>query len=237
MTISIGRLVDLPNPSDLEVRRGAVSLGGYVTGASVAEGLAYRDEFAYLAETDAPIPVVYSSDSSIDGFYRVMASQSNLHMQTPTTALVYWSVDLISVGERFQSKLTQLTRANDLGYTENDLAFVGLPVGAYGFVPGTTTARTRTTAAGDTIVHQVAQYGGGSGAVAPSWGCAPADYLKGACKITTGGYVRVSRVSPNTPASFILENELVRVTEGASGAIDVEHYDGTAWRSLTYTFS
>ena len=244
MKLTIGRVgleVELNRPGHLETsaepasgRR--VALEGHIhVPGDVDDAVALRDELVAQAHGRPLIAVTLDADSRFDGFawlesVRTVTAHELASLQRGRFP---FAVELMWVGNasthRFESRTSGKTLANDHGYSGPGSGLVGPPIGFYASDPsfGSNVVRAGATGTHRTLL-------GVAATDHPAWSIEPAAFYAGACEISIGGYVRAGRHAPNTPSTWQIGNPLVRVTPGSSGAINVEHYDGTAWRSKVW---
>ena len=228
-----------------EVQRSAsgrgdvVRLTGNFRGASLAETKVLRQEISALAAMrHTVIPVTYSVDSDLDGYYRLLtarvdaaASQGSLQDR----GYLPYDLRLERVGSEadvaMQSVITGAVRSNVQGV---DLAesqpWHALPAGYVAYDPPSTPSYVvRSTADGQSakVWYDI------DVTVDPTWGIAPSAFYRAAAEIKVGGYVRAGLSCPNTPADWELSNGVVKIAPNGSnaGQLDVSTWTGSAWSS------
>lgn len=238
--LTIGRVglsgVDLGDPEQYvgaaSPNERTVDLSGTAVGVDLASTKALRDELQALAAMPSLIvPVTWDGDANLDGYYRLDSASFDVQA-LHDRGFVPVRMSLTRVGSAgeivFRSKIVGAVMANDHGVTlAESEPFHSPPRGAYGYNPGATVpaSATRTGSAGAITVFRDIDV-----AVSPWFSVAAADYYAGGAQVTVDGFVRSGLHAPNTPASWQLENELVRVAPNATGGrIDVAHHDGTQW--------
>jgi hypothetical protein len=234
-TLRIGRLsMTVTEVNAVDLQGGVLRLSGDIVGSSLAQTRALLDELdATLRNPDLPIAVTWSEDPLIDAFYLPAGGAARIVTLTGN-GWGRWSANLIRLGTevavRFQSKLTGKTLTNDHSYTGPGVGYVGPPVDWRTFDPSagvTTLARIGSDGTSRVRLNVDAD-------AHPIWMVAPASYYKGACEIFLDGFLRAGRDAPNDPLDWQIGNNLVRVTPDVDGGLDVEHYDGAAWRSTVW---
>lgn len=208
---------------------------GWLRGASLAQTKYLRQNLLSMSPGEL-IPITWSFDSDVDGWYRHRFA--DIHLEAEQAP--YWGdgffpfiVAADKVGREtevwFQSRLTGTVRTNDMGLIESEVTpTISPPQGyrSFMFVGGNTAppnAVTRPSADGDMVVfYDDSLYGTG-----PKWDCAPADWYEGQCSITSGTYLREGRSIANTPAGWVLSNGLIKL-EPSSGAFAMSTYDDTS---------
>ena len=238
--LTIGRVgldpVTVDDPTGIRVRsrRGSriVTIAGDLAAASLADTLALRDELAATVDATKSVPVTWTGDSRLDGFWIPRAAAMSVE-SLQASGWVPFDMDLEFVGTsadvQMQSVITAAVRSNAHGVDASEAEFwLALPTGWDQFDDGQVapTFLTRSGVDAVTVVRDVAT------STHPTWGIAPANALKGAATIKVSGYVRAGLSCPNSPDNWELSNGLVRVTpNGTSLRWDVATHDGTQWDS------
>jgi hypothetical protein len=232
-TFTIGRLTIPCDPDSVRWSGGptVISLGGEFTGSSLPQLKALRDEIAQTITAGQVITVTWTEDTTLNGFYRPRPGGQVDLRSLSGTGYVAFSVDLELLGRSacFQSLLTGKALANDHSYSATEVGFVGPPDDHWGYWPTTALTVLRAFDGGSMRTHRDVP-----ATDQPTWYVAAGDYYTAACEITVDSYVRAGAVAPNTPTSWTLSNGLVRVSATTNGALNVEHYDSTAWRSVVW---
>ncbi len=241
--LTVGRVgldpvsVDDPDRMVVRVRAGRgreLQLRGDLVAASLADTLALRDELAATVEHGRFVPVTWTGDSRIDGYYRLLAADVDVQSLNDRGFAPY-SIRLQRVGSEadveMQSVITGAVRSNVQGI---DLAeaqpWHAVPLGFYAYdVPGAPSYVWRDTADG----AQVKSWLDIDTTVDPKWGISPAAYYRAAATIKVGGYVRAGLACPNSPTDWELSNGLLRVTPNPTnpGRLDIETWTGSSWSS------
>lgn len=259
--LSIGRAFD---GIDVDVREaswsgrqlriaGDVYLGAVAAGSRAGTAAALRDRLLALADSvDEPVvPVTWSEDSTVDGWYQVTGASVDYSVASLNDGYATWNCDLLAVqGTPQIEALTSFGVVNnDIPLTNATLAsqsggtIVGLPgsaVDSYG-TGGTFTSRgaaqTRTSSDGTVAIMA------GSATSLPSstlsvWTVAPADAYEGACSIrgTYGGVASQlclgREMSPLGGSGLVISNNLIRCGFTAGGQLSIQAYDAGAWRTV-----
>ncbi len=241
--LTVGRVgldpvsVDDPDRLVVRVRAGRgreLQLRGDLVAASLADTLALRDELAATVEHGRFVPVTWTGDSRIDGYYRLLAADVDVQSLNDRGFAPY-SLRLERVGSEadvaMQSVVTGAVRSNVQGV---DLAeaqpWHALPAGYTGYDPPSTPSYVvRSTADGQSakVWYDI------DVTVDPTWGIAPSAFYRAAAEIKVGGYVRAGLSCPNTPADWELSNGVVKIAPNGSnaGQLDVSTWTGSAWSS------
>lgn len=241
-TLTVGRMTGasaLTNLAQMDSDGEIVSLSG-ITSVDPTEALYQLDQILGLMNEDEPVvPLTYTGTSRVDGFYRVI-STSVSPGRLPNGAF-RWSMSLQRVpgftSPLFQSTLVGTVRANGLGIISGD-AWHSVPLAASEYGPlDQTDASAIVTRSADGVDMLFRALPGGPNRTIQYY-LTPSSYYNGAAMLEVGTTLRtvVGRQVQNSPVDWRLSNGLVRVTPGASGRINVSHYDGTQW-DTTKTFT
>lgn len=237
---------------------GDLYLGAVTAASRKGTAAAVRDRLmALIASRDEPaVPVQWSEDSSVDGWYRVTASSVDYTPASLNDGYASWSCDLELI-----DGLPQIELLTTFGVISNDESifnstlnaaderglYTGIPNAAIDWYAGALarqvkTGQTRTASSGTVRIL----YGAITSLPATlvhSYTVEPADAYAGACSIA-GTYAGVAsqlclgrNMGPTT--GLVLSNGLVRA-QLSGGALQVQVYDSGTWRTLgpsTFTIS
>lgn len=232
-TLTIGR-VELTNGSapdpGMTWEGDQLSFSGVLKASTEADVMALRDQVIGLqGNIDEPIvPVTWSDDSSVDGFYRVLGTSVGT---VGASYVAYWfpfAVDLERV-DGWQAPLFEVlrdgaVRTNSVSFTDNEaVALTGLPGGNK--VPQWTSLPDGQVNY-DLANGSVSMFAGPSYDNDASFYVEAADYYGGAVSVevspdegTTWNTI-VGRQVPNTPTWVRMTNDRVRMTlSELSGAL------------------
>jgi len=222
-TLQIGRVgldVDLKSA---EVYGGAsspetwgISLSGVTLGSTLAESKVLRDELMALAALPGVlIPITWTADPLIDGFYRLTSSSFDVQA-LHDRGFIRFTINARRIGTDgdilFRSKLVGTVAQNDHGIIEAETEpFHAPPRASYGYNPGATVPSfvTRVGEDGSIRVYTDVDF-----TVDPWWSVDAADFYAEAAKVKVGGFLRAGVTAPNTPEDWSLSNGLIEVTPG-----------------------
>lgn len=253
MTLSIGRCgldVTCDEVESLDMDGRSVRLSGILYASSLADVKVLRQQLlGHVDNPDEPVvPVAWSEDSSIDGFYKVRSASVG------TTAVSYaanwfpFSVDLervhgttiACIAEAIQ---TVALRTNSYGITT--ASWVALPF-VQSFTPLTAFIRNSST----TVAVQTARLGestmytGDATALFPGSATMqivipPSEWYTGSCRVEVGSSSRkaVGRDIVNDLTNWRISNGMIRVIGNSTtgSQLDVQWHNGTSW-SATKSF-
>ena len=186
---------------------------------------------------DMIIPVIFTHKDDFDGYYFVDSASANLTNWTSEIQKFNWSVKLVFLGADtnvdIESRLTGVARANAFSLTGNK--WHAPSIGHYAYYTGSTPPSgtvTRTGSDGAITVYRTVPAG-----INPRWAVAVEDYYDGAVEVITGTTVRTGTNFAVAASGWVLDNGLVNVSSGASGALNVQAYSAGSYRSKTWNIS
>lgn len=257
-TLAIGRisLADpISNISKWSMAGDAVEIEGklHTTPENIALGnidevLVKRHQLAgYVGNGDEEVvPVIFSEDPSVTGFYRVMDVLIESMVGSAVHGVFDYRIALQRVhgfaAPLMESVLVGALRTNPHSITYNggggaEIAVAAhavpdavgdyAPIGINGLAPAS--QYTRVGSDGTIEFHDTIP----SGAFVwqSQYSLAAASAYVGAVVIRADSplYTIVGQQAPATPASWELSNGLVKITPTAAGKLDVAHYNGASW--------
>lgn len=217
---------------------------------------AVRDRIRALVNNDDErhVPVTFTLDPALDGFYRPLAASITFEAHAPTAAHGTWSMTLERLGRgalpqiEVYSNYAHVDPSNALSATEatvnaaTAIFISACPNDAYDAWNGYTSAGgdDRTSASG---VLATWDFTPSAGAALPfsaihRFTAEPADAYVGACSLR-GTYAGVADqlclgdMAPTTDG-LVISNDLIRV-KVTSGALTLEVYDSGAWVTTSAT--
>jgi hypothetical protein len=253
VTLTIGR-VSFADPFNWNMSGDFVSADGIITGASLAVVRALRQQLlGHVNNRDEPVvPVTNTTDSHIDGFYRVLSADVNVAAGGHALFQYPWSVQLQRVSDYaaplIESRLLASAAIRDHDHSiPNSRAYHALPSAAlHRSLGGTQT--TLASEEGDMKVAWVATDGIGVTIEnlvdgKETYSLVPADWYIGASRVeldyADDGTFRgvIGRQIQNLPGEqrWRLSNGIIRVTlEDASDLIlGISRWTGAAWSTAT----
>lgn len=196
-----------------------VAFEGRLFDETTADALIARDNLISLARYGKFVPVLYSGDANVDGYYDQIAVNGdtlkviNGMIRSRFAARRLGGADSV----RFQSRWYGKVRTNAHGYLQTDAKpIIVPPVGAFAVDAdgaATPTRGVRTLAAGAGTLNYYLNVPEGTHLY---WRCAPVNYMRGAVRLRVAGVEREGRDVPNSPGDWELENGLIRVTSHTS---------------------
>jgi len=255
MTLTIGRCgldVTHDNVQSIDDSGDRVQIQGWLYTSSLADAKVLRQQLlGHVNNPDEPVvPVTWSSDSSLDGFYRVTgASVGAQHEQRNYDNFIFpFSVDLERVDGTGMSALAECNqvvalRTNPHGITTG--SWLPLPwlqdVGIDSFIRnGTTSVYMSGTVARSGENSGLWMSSDSTPSIFPGTGFSqillPASsWYTGGCRVEVGSSFRyaVGRQIVRDLTNWRISNGLVRVIANASAGaqIDVQWHNGTSWSS------
>lgn len=218
-----------------------VQFTGVVVGANATELRLIRQQITGLVDNvDEPVvPVTYSVDSDLDGYYHVEAATC----EVGRAGLVnYWAPYSITL-RRVWGYAAPVIEVRTIGadrtnsHAVSPVDWHAIPAAASGYSDSfaNQAKATRDTESGNVTVYYDNAGAGHYYDAAPHYHVAPASYYNGACRIeVAAGYPVVGRQVRNAPTAWRLTNGCVRIMPGAAaGYYELEVWNGTAWENCT----
>lgn len=235
---------------------GDLYLGAVTAANRKGTAAAIRDRLLALVNSrdEAAVPVVWSEDSSVDGWYRVGGATVDYTAASLNDGYAAWGCELELIDGLPQHEIVGYFGVvnNDVSLTNTTLAstnggtIVGVPGSAldlYGaggnFLPRDVSADITSRTSSDGTVKCLH----GSATSLPSeaittYTADPADAYEGACTLR-GTYAGIADtlclgrgMEPLGGSGLKLSNGLIRCGFNASGAIVIEAWDAGAWRTV-----
>ena len=243
-TITIGRLT-FTSPGSLTQNKSgnehSLSLNGVFVDSSLDTIKYLRDELLACANGYYTVPFIWSGDSSMSGYVKVMGA--SISTNRVMIGGYEYNIDLDYLGNmgelEFESQFSGGLIENDHSITSTTTQFYAGPVDSYNHSHSNTPSNfTRVGADGNTIVR----YASDIRSYNAKYLIDTDDFYKNSCKIYTDDVADVSRLrcgleSPNnSPSSTILENGLVKMTfdnNTAQSRFTIQTYDGDGYKSAT----
>ncbi len=236
-TLTVGRVgveATLDDPrrwqSRATERRDRQTISGFINEATQADAYYLRKELQqHVGEV---VPITYSADSSMDGYYRLTGVNIDLDVRSrPLASAVFpFSVTAERIGNEtsveFQSLLTSILVSNDHGITTGEEVFWhAAPQNEQAYTDaGDVTAVQRETE--DGTIDVFLNISGD-----PRWSVPPGDYYGGGAYVQTNSYTRAGLDGTNTLTDWRIGNGLIEVFADANdGVINTRMWDPSgAW--------
>lgn len=236
----------------------SVTVKGVISCDSITDALVVRRQLLGLAEEEDEdfIPVWWTADVSVAGFYRVRGVQVDMGKAALVSARFNFTVNLERVVSYSSPSIelvrTGTLRTNSVGITAC-AATISLPrsVKAVGGLGAGLDGYVYATATGDIVDYAVSGVTSSFTLPVPFY-CPPEDWYDGAATIYAAPVptdtapsasaslnttletwpVVVGRQLPNTPLGWMISNGIVRLFVGTGGAstLYLQGYSGGAWR-------
>lgn len=236
--ITIGRVgldIDTGELDKWEQSGSMVSCAGTFLVSSVAAAQAMRAQLLGLLGPDEPIvPVVWSDDTTLNGYYKVLDVQVSTDQFTLTNGLLSWQAKLqwFSAYPMVEMALRGGARTGKPGAV-TATGFHATPVAWQGVDYNTSTAQVpvaRTTYAQGNV--EVVSSTSSATLNLVTAGVDPGDYYDAAAFIKINGYTAVGRDLPNATTSWEIGNGLIRLKNSSGAGNDFVLYeaknDGTS---------
>ena len=242
-TFTIGRLsftsprtlAEASNPSDGKnsIER-TIDINGTLVADTLADAKEIRDELISLSNSNLIVPFTYEGDSTYGGYCQVENADVNTQSLSGQ-GLFRYSLSLKVKGRagetNFESNMTGglLTNAHSYSSVNGPMHF--LPVNGYNYSHSEAPAtHVRATSAGNVYGFYDSSLLSGNA----TWFVNPADYYKGAAKITINNKVKNGYLTINNPTSVVLDNGIVQVTSGSTtdeSRFNLKFYDNNEFVS------
>jgi hypothetical protein len=210
MSLYVGR-VDLVDTATLSRSRGALSITGDYIGASAAATALMRENIVWLEGTI--VPVTWSEDSTVDGFYRVVSCAVSYNPITVASYVFSYSIELEALphhrAAEIEASCVGADRTNEPGGGVTPVPWYAVPneAVAVNYATGSITTDTRVGPGGTAFVMT----GAGFYSRYARWTIAAGSYLNMAPKVQIGGVTVVGRQSTLTPFDVTLDNGIVKI--------------------------
>jgi len=232
---------------------GSVILGAVTAANRPGVGAALRDRVSALMVPQSGgepqiVPVVWSEDSSVDGYYVVRSASFTPSTLSAIEGSGSWQIELQRFGGgsvpqcEVYGKHAARTNSHSITTTtlngSTDYRRIGVPAAAVDFWSGAqSTAVTRTSATGALSMWYLGNYPQANTA---TYTVGAADFYDGACELrTTYGSATSQLVTglycPPAFDGMVLSNGLVRafLHPSTATAFEVEVYDGSQWEDVS----
>ncbi|TFV90384.1 hypothetical protein [Blastococcus sp. CT_GayMR16] len=193
-----------------------------------------------LGLRDQVVPVTFTDKLELSGFYLVADVRSVFtRIQEGAYQTVDWAITLLRLGSgrdvEVESRVPTVARSTTVGTPPAAVFWHAPASGATSYFTGPTVPASsigRTSADG---VLQV--FLGIPAGVSPRWTVPAESYMSGSARILFDGIRRAGTFTPPLVV-WQVDNGLVRLMSGPSGAITVSCWDAGAWRSpKSYAFT
>jgi hypothetical protein len=198
-----------------------------IVGTTAAEVNARQDDL--LGLLGKMVPIVFERKSEHNGYYWITAVDTTKLYWVGEARAGGWNLtaDLIGPDNAvdIESKLATPIRVNDFSLTGS--RWHAPPIGHYAYFTGTATPSGTVVRTGENGAHTVYL---GVPTVNPRWGCPVTSFEAGRVRLFSGSVERFGANINIDPATWTLNNGLLRVTPLSSGGqLLIESHDGSQW--------
>lgn len=232
-TVTIGRISFREDWLVQQDNQGVLALAGQDTSVkNTLSGVTWLgDELMALQQT--VVPIVFTSKSSLNGFYLIGQVQVNENRYEDnnglTVAVIDWTVAATRIGIAsevlVESRMVGNGRKTDFN-TLTPQKWHAPAIGAVSYYTGPTIPGylDRVGSAGAVRAFLAVPQN-------PQWSIDPTGYFKGSAALTVASKVRSGLAVPNTPTDWSLDNTLFRISAGvgASHTFEASCWNGSAW--------
>ena len=211
-----------------------ISMSGTFVVDSVAAGKALRDELISMGNSNLTFPFTWTGDELIEGYCKLgSVSVDNAKL---ATGLFKYNVELQVKGRTsemlFESNMTGSLLTNSHSLTSTTYGpFHALPVNAFNYYHAEAPIDTiRASSEGNVAIY----YDSNLRSSAAQWIVEPADYYKGAARISIDNTTMTGYLAKNQPQGVTLSNGIIRLTSGNQSnesRFTIEFYDNGVWGS------
>ena len=211
-----------------------ISMSGTFVVDSVAAGKALRDELISMGNSNLTFPFTWTGDELIEGYCKLgSVSVDNAKL---ATGLFKYSVELQVKGRTsemlFESNMTGSLLTNSHSLTSTTYGPMhALPVNAFNYYHAEAPIDAiRASSEGNVAVY----YDSNLRSSAAQWIVEPADYYKGAARISVDNTTMTGYLAKNQPQGVTLSNGIIRLTSGNQSnesRFTIEFYDNGVWGS------
>ena len=244
MTLTIGRIgTDITlDPMSIRMRASGgnrqFTISGEMAPTDADAAKSIRNELYRMSRNeDLMVPLTYSVDSSLDGFYRLDSAELSIGLVSlsgwyPFRAVLtpFGSAGMVAVESRIIGGL----RANDHSISSaGSEPWHGVPSNMVGYDPGGVIPAKLTRAGASS--ESVIVWRDIDTTISPLWSVDPSNFYEGAAEVKVGATLRLlsGLDCENLPNDWELNNGLIRVTpNGTGGRLDIEVFTGGSWSSL-----
>lgn len=195
-----------------------------------------RDELISMGNSDLLLPITYEGDTTMAGFGKI--TSMDVSPVKLATGYFSYSIGFEMKGRpsemMFESNMSGALLTNSHSLTTSDTTygpFHALPVNTYNYKHDSRPARgLRNTENGNVSVFYASDLRDN----AANWICEPADFYKGAVKITIDSVVKTGYLTRNLPTGVEISNGLIKITSGSTASesrFDLQFYDNGTWSS------
>lgn len=218
--------------SSWDVSGDSVSVSGVLSAWSTADVAALRQQLnGYVDNPDEPaVPVTWSADPTVDGFYRVEGVSVGASRAMAPRGVMDFSLSLERVrgfsAPLIETSILGAVRENDHGITSAARAAIGVPDAAVEFADSSTTGPAQVRASEDGDVRVVAN---NTLVRRQTWAVPAEHYYDGSARITVDGKVVVGDQVPHAPTGWQLSNGIIRMSIDGDNTFQVSTWTGSEW--------
>ena len=207
--------------------------GSFVVG-SINEGKSLRDELISMGNSNLTFPFTWTGDELIEGYCRL--GSTSVDNAKLATGLFKYSIQLDVKGRTsemmFESNMTGSLLTNSHSITSTAYGPIhALPVNAFNyFHTEAPIDAIRASSEGNIAVY----YDANLRSSAAQWIVEPADFYKGAARISIDNTTMTGYLAKNKPQGVTISNGIIRLTSGNQSnqsRFTIEFYDNGVWGS------
>jgi len=244
-TMTIGR-VTFTSPKDIKessVQSGnlnnlerSFSFSGSICEDTIAATKKLRDELISLGNSDLILPITYEGDTTLSGYGKI--TSMDVSPIKLATGYFSYSIGFDMKGRSsemiFESNMSGALLTNSHSVTTGNTTYApwhALPVNAFNYKNDSLpTPVTRASEDGNVALF----YDSDLRSYGSNWIVEPADFYKGAAKITMDSTVKAGYLTSNTPTGVEISNGIIKITSGSTtdqSRFSLSFYDNGSWTS------
>ena len=244
-TMTIGR-VTFTSPRDIKESsvqssnlnnlERSFSFNGSICEDTIAATKKLRDELISLGNSDLILPITYEGDTTLSGYGKI--TSMDVSPIKLATGYFSYSIGFEMKGRTsemiFESNMSGALLTNSHSVTTGNTTYApwhALPVNAFNYKNDSLpTPVTRASEDGNVALF----YDSDLRSYGSNWIVEPADFYKGAAKITMDSTVKAGYLTSNTPTGVEISNGIIKITSGSTtdqSRFSLSFYDNGSWTS------
>ena len=212
------------------------SFSGSICEDTIAATKKLRDELISMGNSDLILPITYEGDTTLAGYGKI--TSMDVSPIKLATGYFSYSIGFEMKGRTsemiFESNMSGALLTNSHSVTTGNTTYApwhALPVNAFNYKNDSLPTPV-TRASEDGIVALF--YDSDLRSYGSNWIVEPADFYKGAAKITMDSTVKAGYLTSNTPTGVEISNGIIKITSGSTtdqSRFSLSFYDNGSWTS------
>ena len=212
------------------------SFSGSICEDTIAATKKLRDELISMGNSDLILPITYEGDTTLAGYGKI--TSMDVSPIKLATGYFSYSIGFEMKGRTsemiFESNMSGALLTNSHSVTTGNTTYApwhALPVNAFNYKNDSLpTPVTRASEDGNVALF----YDSDLRSYGSNWIVEPADFYKGAAKITMDSTVKAGYLTSNTPTGVEISNGIIKITSGSTtdqSRFSLSFYDNGSWTS------